>query len=96
MPLTITITGTPDPGQPGVLGQYVGGSGVTFRNSGDTDFDSTASIQRSINLFPEVQAIIAGLAAALSVPGIVVVDQLLMCLRDIRRKPNMAERSYQQ
>jgi len=94
--LTVTITGTLDPGQPAVAGKAVGGSGVAFNAVGDTDFDSRASIATSTNLFAETQAVVAGIAQAMGVPPFVVIDQLLLNLQDMRRNPNMGERVYQQ
>jgi len=94
--LTISITGTLDPGQPAVKGKAVGGSGVAFNNCGDTDFDARVGTEDSINLFYETNQIVAGLAAALGIPAFAVMDQLMLNLAAMRRNPDMGERVYQQ
>ena len=100
MSLTITATGTltPPPGVdrswPQVVGQPVGGSGVAFKNSGGTAFDSRIGLQRGINLFDEFNQFVAILAGALGVPGFVVLDQIRLIVSDSRRQPTMGERAY--
>ena len=97
MSLVISATGTitaADRSYPAVLGKHVGGSGVTFQNIGDTDFDSKVGIQRGINLFDELDQFVAILAATLGVPGVVIIDQLRLMLNDMRRQPEMGQRVY--
>jgi hypothetical protein len=95
---TITATGTwPDATTPvklDVKGRYVGGSGVEFRNMGDDDFDSRASIARGKNLFDETQQFVALCAANMSMHPSAVIDQLLKILADMRRNPSMGERVF--
>jgi hypothetical protein len=94
MAAVITATGTWT--TPDVKAQDVGGSGVTFRNAGGDDFDSRASIQRGKNLFDEVQQFVALVAAAQGYSGTAAIDQILACLHDMRRQPNMGERVFSQ
>lgn len=92
MPATITATGTWT--VPASLGKPVGGSGVEFDTIPPGAFDSRASLQRGTNLFDELNQFITLMGAAFSVSGTVIIDQLLVMLRDLRRTPNMGERVY--
>ena len=92
MSATVTVTGTP--AIPQVLGQAIGGSGVQFANSGGLAFDAPASLNKSLNLYDEVNQFIAQLTAALTTAGYPVVpfaliDQLILILNTIRRNPTL-------
>ena len=89
----VTITGTV--AAPAVLGKSVGGSGVTFLNAGGTAFDARQATAKGINLYDEVGQFVAALGAQLGQPGFVIIDQLLVTLRTLRRTPEMGERVYQ-
>lgn len=93
-PLNVAVTGTFDPNNVAVIGKPVGGSGVTFKDCGDTDFDARTCIQKSINLYSEVNSFVGGLAAALGVPGYVVLAQVEKIISDMRRTPSAGERAY--
>jgi hypothetical protein len=97
---TITATGTwPDatvPPKLDVKGRNVGGSGVEFKNMGDDDFDSRASLALDKNLFGEVSQFIALVAAGISVTPNAAIDHIMKILADMRRNPAMGERLYKQ
>jgi hypothetical protein len=90
MAAALTATGTWT--IPQVVGQNVGGSGVLFKNSSGVAFDSRQSIQRGLNLYDEFNQFVALVAAALGVPGPVVLDQLRVMIADYRRNPALGER----
>lgn len=92
MAATVTVTGTVT--TPGVTGKLVGTHGVYFRDCGDTDFDAKTSAQRGLNLYDEANQFVAALAAALQVPGFVIIDQLRVIFATMRRTPTMGETPY--
>jgi hypothetical protein len=92
MAAAITATGTWT--VPQVVGQNTGGSGVLFKGAGGIAFDSRQSLQRGLNLYDEFTQFVALMAAALGVPGNVVLDQLHLMISDYRRNPAMGERVY--
>lgn len=96
----ITASGTwPDATTPPLLdfkGRTTGGSGVEFKNTGDDDFSSRASIPRGKNLFDEVSQFVALVCAGISVSPNVAIDHIQKILADMRRNPSMGERFYQQ
>lgn len=94
MGATITSSGTWT--TPDVKAKDVGGSGVTFLNAGGDDFDSRQSLQKGKNLFDEVNQFIGLVAANLGVSGQAAIDQVQMCLRDLRRQPQMGEQVWSQ
>ena len=97
---TITASGTwPDatvPPKLDVKGRYVGGSGVEFKNMGDDDFDSRASLATDKNLFGEVSQFVGLVAAGIGVTPHAAIDHIMKCLADMRRNPAMGERLYKQ
>jgi hypothetical protein len=92
MAATVTATGTWT--VPAVAGKPVGGSGVEFEGVGATAFDSRDGLQRGRNLFDELNQFVTLMAAAMGVPGYVVLDQLHVMIADLRRNPSMGERLY--
>jgi len=97
MAATITASGTWT--TPAIVGKAVGGSGVAFTTptgtpGGTTTFDSRTSLQKGTNLFDELNQFVTLMAAALGVAPIVVLDTIENMISDMRRQPNMAERSW--
>jgi hypothetical protein len=92
MAATLTATGTWT--VPQVVGQNMGGSGVGFKNVTGIAFDSRQSLQRGLNLYDEFTQFVALAAAALGVPGNVILEQLQYMISDYRRNPAMGERVY--
>lgn len=94
MAAAITSTGTWT--VPDTKAQDVGGSGVQFKNAGGDDFDSRQCSQTGKNLFDEVTQFVALVAANLSISGTAAIEQIMACLKDMRRQPSMGERSWSQ